>query len=507
MTGLRARLSDDRGSMPMLLMVTIVGLLLSAMLVPLLVTQDRATRFGTSRVHALDAAQAGIDATLGQIRAAVDGTGIGDSSRLPCGPISGSVDSAGDGAYTVGVEYFTADPVANPTAAKMLCALGYGTYDAASGAFTPSYARITSTGTDGRAVNGSSGGRTLLTTYVFKTSNTNVPGGVLRIYPAAGNTTALCVDAATSTPSAGASVTLQTCSTATPPASQQVFAYRTDLTIQLLSSVTPTYPNGLCLDTAGPTAGNPVVLNACRALGSPNYTQQWSFDDWGAYRASLSGSRTNGTLATVCINVAAQSAGQQLTLAACAQNTSSPTQAWVPAPSVGAGAAAPPQLINYLEFGRCLDVTGQNVNADHLIDYPCKQNPWAGAVAWNQKFTTPAIAAGANSAAGQLVTTTSSTNYCLTTPGTAGGYVTVKTCGSTAASLQRWTVYNGDKSLPYATKFTIVDSSELCLALTQPVTGEQWSAIDVEKCTGAAEQKWNANPNLSVPTLQNTLER
>jgi hypothetical protein len=40
--------------------------------------------------------------------------------------------------------------------------------------------------------------------------------------------------------------------------------------------------------------------------------------------------------------------------------------------------------VNYQQFGRCLDVTGQNVSATHLIAYPCKQNPLATAVAWNE---------------------------------------------------------------------------------------------------------------------------
>ena len=33
------------------------------------------------------------------------------------------------------------------------------------------------------------------------------------------------------------------------------------------------------------------------------------------------------------------------------------------------------QFVNYAELGRCLDITGQDVNANHLIDYPCKQAP------------------------------------------------------------------------------------------------------------------------------------
>jgi hypothetical protein len=505
MTRARFRPADDRGSLPMLLMVTVVGLMLSGLLLPMLVTQDRSTRFSTTRIRALDAAQAGIDATLGQIRAAVDGTGIGNSAALPCGPVSGSVDGADPQSYTVTIGYYTVDPVASPTAPKMVCSAGYGAFDPSSSQSAPSYALLTSTGTDGTSASGATNGRTLVTTYVFKTTNTNVPGGVVAVYPAAGSTSLLCLDAGSATPAAGVSITMQQCSASTPPIAQQVFVYRTDLTIQLRSSITSTYPNGLCLDTAAPpTAGRPVTLTACSALGSPTYTQQWSYDDWGEYRASLSASKTNGTLSTLCFNVTTQAAGQGVNLATCEQNQYSPAQTWIPAPSVGAGAAAPPQLINFKEFGRCLDVFQQNVNADHMIDYPCKQNPWAGAVTWNEKFTTPAIASGQSSATGQIYTTTSSKNYCLVTPGVDSGYVTVAQCSSSTS--QRWTMYSGNASLPYSTKYTIVDSGGRCLGLTQPVSGAQWSTIDVETCTGSSEQKWNAAPSLSTPTLQNTHE-
>ena len=186
------------------------------------------------------------------------------------------------------------------------------------------------------------------------------------------------------------------------------------------------------------------------------------------------------------------------------RHTASATQAWIPAPSVGAGAAAPPQWINYYEFGRCLDVWQQNVNSTHLVDYPCKQNPYTPAVTWNQKFTTPSIPVGAARVTGQIYTTVSGLNYCLTSPGADGGLVTVKLCGAVGA-IQSWTIYNNDDSLPYATKFTIVDGTGRCLSLGPPVNGEPWSAIDVEKCVGGGAQKWNAAP--TTQTILNTSEK
>ena len=106
------------------------------------------------------------------------------------------------------------------------------------------------------------------------------------------------------------------------------------------------------------------------------------------------------------------------------------------------------------------------------------------------------------------------TKYCLTSPGTDGAYVTMVTlssggvqpCGSAGAT-QAWTIYGGDKSLPYGFKYTIVDNTGLCLGLTAPASGELWSAIDVETCTGTTEQKWNASANVLNPSLQNTREK
>ena len=525
------RFGDDRGSMPLVLLVSMMGMLLSGILVPVMLNQAHTSRFDTTRVQSIDAAQAGLDLALGKIRGAKT-AGAGDAGELPCGPISGSLDGNGKVGYTVTFNYYSSDPTVTPTPAPMTCVSGYGTYDTSSGQVTPAWAQITSAGTAGGGT-GASKGRTLVATYRLKTNNTNVPGGVIRIYSATSSASLICIDAGSAAPAVGTAVKMQLCSTSTPPADQQVFVYRTDLTLQLLPSVSATYPNGLCLTiptaSSAPTTGN-ITLTACSALGSPSWTQQWSFDDNGHFRASLSGSASNGTLSGYCMDTSSRvsatlnattdtvtfasavnlsvgelivfrnvsaglssgtdyavktvvdsrnvvltsditvngtataaipaTAGQAITLDTCVGSVSDPTQAWVPSPAVGAGAAADPQWVNYYEFGRCLDITGQNVNATYLIDYPCKQNPYANAVAWNQKFTAPSIASGASSATGNFYTTTGGTNYCLTSPLSNGGLVVVKPCSATTAG-QKWTVYNNDDSLTYTMKYTIVDSSGL----------------------------------------------
>ena len=68
---------------------------------------------------------------------------------------------------------------------------------------------------------------------------------------------------------------------------------------------------------------------------------------------------------------------------------------------------------------------------------------------------------------------------------------------------QNWTVYDGDNTLAYSTKYTIHDNTgTLCLGLTAPVGTEMWSAIDVETCTGGVEQKWNALSNPGQSALE-----
>jgi len=507
---------DERGTIAMLMMVVLVGLSLSALLVPMIISQDRSTRFDTTRVQALGAAQTGIDVTVGLIRAAtsLDNSTVpvsyGNSAKLPCGPLSGRVDSTTTAAYTVTVEYFTFDPVTETSASTnaMTCVAGYGTYDVLKGVMTPSYARIISIGTVGSPVNGSTAGRTLVTAYRLKTTNGNILGGVIGVYPGAN----LCLDAGSGTAPVGSVVTLQVCSSSMPTLAQQNFAYRLDLTLQLLSSVAATNANGLCLSPVSAPAApnNSVVLAQCGALGSPPYVQQWSYNDSGAYQAALSTSKTDGTLSSLCMDVAAETVNAALTMQTCGSTTTN----WIPAPGVGPGAAAAPQWVNFSEFGRCLDITNQTLSSSYLIDYPCKQNPYPGAVLWNQKFMLPIVANGQDSATGQIYTTVTgnSTRYCLTSPGLAGAYVTMgpqlngvlQPCAASSPS-QTWTVHDGDPTLAYSAKYTIVDSTGLCLGLATAVS--VWSTIDVDTCMGSTDQKWNASANVLSPVLTNTIEK
>jgi Tfp pilus assembly protein PilX len=516
----------------MALMAVLVAGMLGALILPVVLAQNRSTRFDMTRVHALHAAQAGVDVAVGKIRASTtpdaDGNIFGDPAVLPCytkdkdAPLTGTANGTGDGSYSVTVAYWAATPSAGGT--PMLCSQGFGTYDPSTQTATPRYAVITSVGKDG-VVDSGSRGRTLVSTYVLQTDDTNIPGGQIRIYPD-GSGSSWCMDAGAALPAAGTPVKLALCSTSKPPAAAQVFAYRLDLSIQLVSSVTKALPNGLCLDT-DPTAHagyDSIVLKTCGIVNpakctnlsqcSP-YNQQWSVDDNAHLRGAVSDkSTTDG----YCINAGSQAAGVALNLLGCAGSTQDTKQTWVPAPTAGAGMAGAgnSQLVNYRQFANCLDVTGQDPNAAYLILYTCKQNPNPANVAWNQKLAPYPSLVAAPSKLRMLRTTTNGTTYCLTSPLSTGGYVRVTTpcpTGVTATSPYAWTMYQtqSDTSgtdLPYAQKFTIVDGNGLCLS-TGPNSDlyiSQYLKAVVATCDGSTGQKWNANASLDASRIINTHE-
>ena len=545
---LRPRAGDDRGSLPMALLLIMVGMALAAALLPTLIVQDRATVFDATRMDDLGAAQAGVDAVVGQIRAATKASDptAGQETSLPCTsttgtppvitPITGTVAGGGNASYSAVVSYFVGNPVqsSGTTPTPMLCVAGYGPYDTATARVVPSYALITSTGTDGAtstATNGGSKGRTIVTTYVFKVSNANISGGQVRIYPASGSTTQMCLDTGSTQPAPGQAVLLQSCSLTTPRASQQLFTYRADLTLQLSTAITTGYANGLCLDDANavpsgaPAQKDQVTLQQCNALSSgppysPVWSQQWSFNDNGGFTASLSNSASApGTLSNLCFSVpAAQLANGALTLDTCGGGTSSPQQAWLPTPNVGNGAASAngtatvnnSQLVNYLQFGRCLDITGQSVGATNEIAYPCKQNPYPGAVAWNQRFTF-------DSTTGWLYTQPSAggTKYCLYSPLTEGGFVVLTPCstsasGSITAAQQVWRQPGNDLNTAAADRYTFQDSGATTGGITRCLSvadSAPWDTIVVARCDGTTAQKWNAYAITNAPAFQNTLEK
>lgn len=492
--------SDDTGSLALAMLLTLVGTLLSAMLVPLVLNQLNSTRAGVERSRALHAAQSGLDVALGQIRAANDGAGQGSLAKLPCDTLTGGLGAGSNGRYEVVIRYYHEDPQnrsavwLNDNAMACVSPGGVGT--------TPAYALLEARGTD--AATGSFDDvkvRALKGTYTFQTSNQNIAGSLIHAFKTDASTD-LCMDAGSGSPAAGTNLQMQPCSAGSI---RQKFAYTKNLTLVLVSSMSEANAAGMCLDVALPhAAGKVVQLQPCV---SPVVTrQQWSLND----QANFEGTNDLKKLSGLCFNVQNPNVtGSFLVLGVCGMPYDI-RKTFSPEAAVGAGAAgaAVGQLVNFKQFGRCLDVPSLNVNYAYLIAWPCKQAPNPADVTWNQKFALPVLGTN-NTGTGKIVTTKSGVASCLTSPGSTsdGQYVRVYECPTgTLPGNMTWTVFGNTGS--YTTSYRIKDNTGLCLtARDQDAVpsdyhsdGQQIAKIQVATCGGSTLQKWNAPPNILLST-------
>ena len=106
----RLRQEDDRGSLPMLMLVVTVGLSLASLLIPLILSQSQGSRSTMTKVRSLHAAEAGTDIALGAIRAANNGATTGDTTKLPCGPLTGTLEQHQRHHLPVSLDYYVTDP-------------------------------------------------------------------------------------------------------------------------------------------------------------------------------------------------------------------------------------------------------------------------------------------------------------------------------------------------------------------------------------------------------------
>ncbi|MGI5169967.1 RICIN domain-containing protein [Spirillospora sp. CA-253888] len=482
----------DDGSLAIALLLVMVGVTLSVLLTPVLLGQFSVTRHADDRDRALQAARTGLDVALAHIRTAPDG----DITRLPCGPFRGAVTGGApaDGSYAVTLDYLAADPhgrdAAWIAANRVACVPAGGTQR------TPQYAVLRSRGTAASGL-----GRVLQATYRMRLSNANIAGGLIHVYRSEGDLD-LCMDAGSGTPAAGSVLRMQPCS---PGSERQKFAYNPNLTLTLVASRTDEQPLGMCLDADVPHAEGAVVrFEPCASTTRPR--QQWSFND----SANFEGTTDGRSLDMYCFNLQnPNTPGSLLVLrlmGGCGISYSN-VRTFTPENTVGAGAAGPAigQLVNFDQFGHCIDVTDHNVNTPFLILWPCKQAPDASYVAWNQKWRLPDIAPGATQATGPIAAVNGGASYCLRSPGSTspGYYVTLRACPAGAEPREMiWTVH-GDTG-DYTTGYRIVDGYGHCLSPTDPAAnppdlypiGKGISKLVVAPCDGSTLQKWNAPPDI-----------
>ncbi|MBU2664642.1 RICIN domain-containing protein [Actinoplanes bogorensis] len=494
MMRVRAPRRDDAGSILMALLVVTVVMSLSALLVPLVIRQIRTTQGLTERNTALNASMAGMDVMMARVRAAADQDNqTGFLENLPACTLTGDagVSSTGDKlAYSVTLTYKDQDGV------TMACPV----------TDVPTTAIVSSTGAQGPVR------RTLTATYVFSTSNTNIPGGQIRISSSTlGNQ---CFDSGTaSAPASDAPVLMAPCD----GSSRQQFGYTADLYLKRINSESSAASSGMCLWSGARTSGTALVFRPCPAVRTTGF--QWALDGASQYHSTTTASKSDSAS---CVNVASpgSTTNRAVTLGSCPQGAT--TTIWRSATGVGAGMAGDStnQLVNYAQFSRCLDVTSRNMGASYMIAWFCKQDPGA-LVDFNQQWVHPTPVVPAVTATGPIIvnnTTANSNsknglatnNYCLKSPGvvSATSWVTVVSCPTATVQATQnltWTVYHdtGD----YGTSYRIKDYMGYCLQPTDQNSGvandfhsDGTSKVKVSVCNTSELQKWNAPANISNPT-------
>jgi hypothetical protein len=495
---------DDDGSLPFAMLLVVVGVGLSTVLMATVMQQLQTTRVERARMAALDGARTGLASALANIRNARDTDGAGLVSALPCATagvpqITGVI--GGDTVqYRSTIVYLTQNPAKHDlawiTANGKPCAGQLGGI--------PGYAYVVSTGIE--PATGQR--RTLFGTYAFRSMiNGNVPGGQIHAWKSSGSTYDLCLDAGP-TPSPGAEVRLQICADLPDgsPVARQMFGYQPNLTITLVTADPVSYPQGLCLDAgSSPAAKSVVKLQLCGT--TTVLQQQWSYN----YASGFFGTRDGKSLDDQCFSVDKPDVpGSRLVLndthgnhgsnPACNTNYPSNIQTFVPDTDVGAGAAGLPvtkQLVNFGQFGRCLDVTNEDVRIQHEVVFQCKQNPDVEVRDWNQKWELPP------SGVGQIWTTAPEGRYCLTMPtlGSPPLLVTVTNCTADNTSERlTWRIRGSatpTRDESYRIEGTGVYDGYCLGALPEAPAWQQADKAGITACTGSRLLKWNAVPDSS----------
>jgi len=524
----RARLGVVEGDagvaiMTALIMVMLLGTL-SMVVLALVISQVVPTQFGRKSTQTIAGAEAGVEASLSQIRsaaAAPDFTGsvYGSTAKLPC-TVSGTVASAtGNLTYSATVRYYKDDPAGRTaswlTTNKMPCTDGSGVTG------QPRYAYITSTGSAPAVhpMSASSGNRTLSSIYQFQVTTTNVAGG--RIYS---RENTACLQATGTT--AGSTIKYVLKASCGTTDDTELWLYDTDWKIKLASTVYPG-STAMCI-TGAPTSSTSdatATLQACKAdTDSARWNQLWSWEGgahWLGEKSDISGQSsaclysgsTSGdpTGKTLMVGIGPSTNTKQK----CANDVD--WGSFNPDPAVGAGAASytTHQVVSFLEFGRCFDVTSADVDSGYMIIYPCKQDPSPGmpGILWNHKWyytePPPGVAQSAPQQLYLLKDNSTSQKYCLVAPDAGGIYPKLTDnpgdCSATAQN-QQWIRVRDTGN--YNTSYLFKDYLDRCIGLSTGTDKHNgaWTKMVVAPCTGGLDQKWNAPPDKVEASVGNYLE-
>lgn len=487
-----------------IMLIMVVGAL-SVLMLGVVVAQVQPTLFTAKNSRTVAAAEAGIDAALSQLRSAttlnpISGDTLGDPRKLPC-TVQGSVtgDSSDPYAYRVEVAYFDADPRDQNATWRAANELTCG---ATGLTVIPSFAVLTAEGMDANVPgrDKSVGERTIETVYTFQMINDNVVGGPIYSY---GN--GFCLEA--DSENVGATISYVNAALCLNDDPRRQWSWLTDYKIHLSVTDLPTR-TPLCL-TGRPTGSTPV--NATLQVCDATRTDQL-FSWYGGAKFKVQDASNNES--NYCLGTGSSSTpnptGRKLMVGACSDNVT--WSSFSPDPRLGAAKAskATNQLVNFLEFGRCADVTQQDAGKPFMIIYPCKQNPNGGGVFWNHRWYYNEPVGLIGRSAGQKVEVRNgSLTYCMKTAadGAAPAYVTLtSSCGDATTTWYR-TAETGD----YATGWRFEDHKGRCLSVgpkNATAGGDlpNWSTMIVATCSSAPDQKWNAPPMAQEATVDNFRE-
>lgn len=497
---LRPGADGDEGAalLTVIMLMFIVGAL-SVLVLGAVVSQVRPTVATQESSRTVFAAEAGVQTALSQIRSATSSsTGQGDRRALPC-TVSGSVDGTGGRVtFTATVGYYSANPtgqsdtwLASPDN-QLTCTTPGGPTK------TPSFAVVHAAGADttsGVLVKG----RELQAVYTFNVVNQNVAGGLLM-----SGQGGACLQADSGTE--GSLVHYVDQSACRSDAPLQQWVYDTGYHLALAGSVatttsgSTTTSSALCLTRPLSSATDrTVTLQRC-TVDSRSGPQLWTYEGGSRFRSQTD---DNSDYGDECLGSGQHGnpVGRNLVSTRDCSSNGNDYGSFIPEAKVGAGAASmrTSQIVNFLQFGRCMDVTYENIFMDRMIVYPCKQDPSGrDRVFWNHKWfygSENGVAAEPDGAVGAStrirVVVPDGTTYCLTTPVSTAppSYPVFRSCDGSSSQRYTRTYDTGD----LATSYQFRTSDGRCLSI-DPVraAGTTISSIVAAPCTGGAEQKWNA---------------
>lgn len=492
-------LADDAGAalISVMLFVILLGGLSLVLLATLLgqVAPGFSAQTNTQTGYA---AQAGLQAGVAALRsagAAPDAEGIiyGDPDQLPCA-FTGNVDSTAQSiSYDVTLRYYDEDPTDKSDvwreANDLTCSTPGGVSE------VPRYALIVSEAVSSESANLTIGQsqRTISAIYQFKVTNVNIPGG--RIYDA---NRQFCMRAVTAT--VGSQITYNSAANCAEDNQLALWIYDTDYRIKLASS-TLVGQTPLCMTGPIAAAGNNrMQLQVCRASNeAARWNQLWNWvgsENWQGQNQNIATGQSG-----ICIGSGFSNGTNLVNQFVLARPGCVGSQQ--PEAKVGAGASGKStnQIVNYLEFGRCADVTSEQIGSSYMIVFPCKQDAGnTNNFKWNHKFFYDEPVAPATEVLKQDVfirlndSLAASNKYCLQTPVSTSSskYVTFVVCDNSVR--QDWD--RVQDSGTYDTSYLFIDTHGRCLAAdsTPPLHSNRWSKMTVTACSGSLAQKWNAPP-------------